>query len=436
MFEMSDWFKRAFGFTEPTDYQEAQERLLEKYDPEENTLNTMSLGAWRFSSLGELRKEALTRLQTASLPQGQAECSIAHVVGESFSLHRRNPGCTFQAASQFNCLEFASPNAIPEDGVTGYMYDQTQGPACARACPPATAFRNYLVEWEDGGMKMRGQTTRRQLNGVESLHSALSGMAGCDLWRVHNGYLDASDGQLRILNKTLANLTEKERDSLKDKIRVGAHFGTSCGFSGQNELLVGQVFAAAPAVGYSRSTSALFEGICRLILESEYESTLWATLLNHHTTPGNKPEVPTVFLTKLGGGVFANSPEWIAGSLQQAVQRFQSQCGRQVSVDIRLVHFGNIECVYEVLIPSRPKAPVSLPDNTLAKDEKKKKRSLSGPKQADTTDKKRPKRHNVWEGFSRESSDGILPLDMMTADSPFIPAKRPAKKGAKKNTSS
>ena len=32
----------------------------------------------------------------------------------------------FQAASQFNCLEFVDPYVIPEEGVTQYVYDKTQ----------------------------------------------------------------------------------------------------------------------------------------------------------------------------------------------------------------------------------------------------------------------------------------------------------------------
>ena len=41
----------------------------------------------------------------------------------------------FQAASQFNCLEFAGPEELPEDGVTQYDDDPTQGPACAGSQP-------------------------------------------------------------------------------------------------------------------------------------------------------------------------------------------------------------------------------------------------------------------------------------------------------------
>ncbi len=50
----------------------------------------------------------------------------------------------FQVASQFNCLEMVGPKVRPEDGISRYAADATQGPACALACPAATVFRNYF----------------------------------------------------------------------------------------------------------------------------------------------------------------------------------------------------------------------------------------------------------------------------------------------------
>jgi hypothetical protein len=48
-------------------------------------------------------------------------------------MHRlpENAGALFQVASQFNLLEMVSPSVTPEDGVTRYQDDHTQGPACA-----------------------------------------------------------------------------------------------------------------------------------------------------------------------------------------------------------------------------------------------------------------------------------------------------------------
>jgi len=51
-----------------------------------------------------------------------------------------NKYSTFQAASQFNCLEFVSPRIRPEQGVTRYRGDHTQGPACSISAGPATVY--------------------------------------------------------------------------------------------------------------------------------------------------------------------------------------------------------------------------------------------------------------------------------------------------------
>ena len=65
---------------------------------------------------------------------------------------------TVEVASQFNCLEMVGPGTRPEDGVTIYAKDATQGPACALACPAATVFRNYFAFGGQGGKnQVRGE---------------------------------------------------------------------------------------------------------------------------------------------------------------------------------------------------------------------------------------------------------------------------------------
>jgi hypothetical protein len=54
-------------------------------------------------------------------------------------------GALFQVAPQFNALEMTGPGVTPEDGVTRYQCDHTQGPACAIAAGAATIYRNYFV---------------------------------------------------------------------------------------------------------------------------------------------------------------------------------------------------------------------------------------------------------------------------------------------------
>ena len=93
----------------------------------------------------------------------------------------------FQVASQFNLLEMTGPSITPEDGVTRYSSDHTQGPACAIAAGAATIYRNYFVPVDGEG----GQTRERELNALVHVGAALSARLDrpvSDLWTMRNGY--------------------------------------------------------------------------------------------------------------------------------------------------------------------------------------------------------------------------------------------------------
>ncbi len=73
-----------------------------------------------------------------------AGVSLSEVVPDVQALHLlpENAGAVFQVASQFNLLEMVGPSVTPEDGVGGYEFDRTQGPACAIACGAGSHRRN------------------------------------------------------------------------------------------------------------------------------------------------------------------------------------------------------------------------------------------------------------------------------------------------------
>ena len=50
-----------------------------------------------------------------------------------------------ELASQLNCLEMANPNITPEDGLTMYIRDHTQGPVCAMATPAVWRIVNSSI---------------------------------------------------------------------------------------------------------------------------------------------------------------------------------------------------------------------------------------------------------------------------------------------------
>ena len=80
-----------------------------------------------------------------------------------------------------------SPEVTPEQGVTRYQHDATQGPACAIAAGAATIYRNYFVPVGDAV----GQTSNRQLDGLADLGAALGKALSLpveSLWTMRNGY--------------------------------------------------------------------------------------------------------------------------------------------------------------------------------------------------------------------------------------------------------
>ena len=94
------------------------------------------------------------------------------VTGDVRKMHQapEYAGALFQVASQFNALETVGPSVTPEDGVTRYEHDHTQGPACAMAAGAATIYRNCFVPVGD----QIGQTTHIQLDGLADVGAELS----------------------------------------------------------------------------------------------------------------------------------------------------------------------------------------------------------------------------------------------------------------------
>ena len=253
----------------------------------------------------------------------------AEEIGDVAAKHAlpANRHATFQVASQFNCLEFVGPSVTPEDGITGYVRDRTQGPACSIACGPATAYRNFFAPVRG----QTGQASRNQINNLEDLcveidrksakrRRGSDGFSGPSLGsrflEVRGGYTLASHRQLAHLNAVLRSLSEEELDELRQCLRVGVHADvqvTSFAWgsravkdSGQQ---VTQVFGSACSVAYNRdawinsgfgllwglssshfvprrlavvlqeSSQQDWEPLARLVLEASYEATLLSALL-------------------------------------------------------------------------------------------------------------------------------------------------------------
>jgi hypothetical protein len=172
------------GFRE-TDYDDSRAKLKDEGTRLRSLVNDKDygIGDLELVSLQSLRERVKS---TGGLP-GSLKVSV--VTGDVRHMHQspENAGALFQVASQFNLLEMIGPEVTPEQGVTRYQYDRTQGPACAIAAGAATIYRNYFAPVGGG----YGQTEERQFDGLADLGECFStafSMPVASLWRMQNGY--------------------------------------------------------------------------------------------------------------------------------------------------------------------------------------------------------------------------------------------------------
>lgn len=153
----------------------------------------------------------------------RSQLNFFHITADVSALHTNpnNDGDVFQAASQFNSLEMPSPHATPRDGITNYVCDRTQGPACALACPAATVYRNYFVN----GM---GQGDEQ----IDCLQDAgvVVGNEESEFWEMKNGYaLPTSAEKMKELGSRLRSqmgTCTSDFDVALAKLRVGVQWST------------------------------------------------------------------------------------------------------------------------------------------------------------------------------------------------------------------
>jgi hypothetical protein len=107
-------------------------------------------------------------------PPGRLKVSV--VTGDVREMHQapEYAGALVQVASQFNVLEMTGPSVSPEEEVTRYIRDRTQGPACAIAAGAATIYRNYFLPVAGES----GQTSTRQIDGLAEVGRSLSAALG------------------------------------------------------------------------------------------------------------------------------------------------------------------------------------------------------------------------------------------------------------------
>jgi len=316
------WFEDLFGFAE-SDWATTRKRFALEGDRLRSLANGKSwqIGVLETPSLGELRARA---------GEGSVgELRVENICAEAQRLHADPEACgsLVQVASQFNLLEMIGYEVSPEEGVTRYASDRTQGPACALAAAPATVYRNYFALV--GGQS--GQTHERQLDMLADLAAALP---GGERIRMRNGYALLDPSTLTAIDAALGSASETQLDAWRSLLRIGLHWNVEVTANGPARgQLVAQAFCSALPVSYNHhSDRAAWRRFATLVLEAAYEATLLAALENAQRGGASR-----VYLTLLGGGAFGNSREWILHALRRGLTRL-----RKRPLDVRIVSYGNI----------------------------------------------------------------------------------------------
>ena len=340
-----DWFEKLFGFVDdkPTEFDENWARFA--YDAQTGVLSlrddpsrTWKAGKFEVASFGDLHNAAEKKTRELTFT---GKATIRFVSGDVAILHSdpEYAGACFQAASQFNCLEFAKNDVTPEMGVANWVVDLTQGPACAISCGAGTIVRTYFAH--EGGTQP--QRAGNQINTLDDVIEDLTSKAGAAsiLVDVRNGYTDSDKKRLTLLADTVNRLSPEDRKSVMNLLKVGVQIDTqvTCKKTASsqkyfwhmvpNGQLVTQVYASALAVSaeYACCDPDAWGPLARLVLEAAYKATIYAAILHAQTRP-------KVVLTALGGGVFGNKDEWIADAMVGALSMFSP-----VGIDVVINEF-------------------------------------------------------------------------------------------------
>jgi hypothetical protein len=321
------WFEELFGFAEdlPSVRSNFTVRECSNHIKLECAANRRSFNAGRFSlvnvdSFAALRQTPSATPGTLHVIRGQgnsgSNTNICSVL-ESQSLPEFN-GATFQAASNFNCLEFCGAGDAARQGVTRYIHDHTQGPYCALGAGAALVYRNYFVRHSNGAV---GQIEKE----IELL--ANTPLAPY----VKSGY--------PLLNwESLAKIADANWDDLS-QFYVGLHEncevttrlvpGLGIQVTGiPKDQIVHHVYAAAFNFAGSVPLNKQTRLIGEKLLCAEYQATVMAAWEMSRLYPGRAGSNRLV-LTALGGGVFANPREMIVAAVASCTDMIR-ESGLQV----------------------------------------------------------------------------------------------------------
>jgi hypothetical protein len=299
----------------------------------------------------------LKKYQTYELSKDALKNITYNIIKEdivSLINNKSSPTDVFQAASQFNLLEMAQEDVPPENGISNYYKDNSQGPRVAIASPIGTFFRNYLIYnnyalYETTDIDGYPQTTDKQFNTLQTLLDLpelkfikvnTNPTQGEYLYK--NGYCFINPTQEQ------SNFAQANQNLFEEHLKVGVQWNSPLLINYNRKLC--QVYCSGlpfgsyalkyglklDSDGYEDRIKPFAVGI----LKAAFKCTLQVAV--------NKLDLLTddsrinVYLTAVGSGEFKNPMEWVVEALIYALNDF-----KHYPLDVIMVTYGGVHPLLE-----------------------------------------------------------------------------------------
>lgn len=332
--DQRNWFDALFGFSDKSldrltlNGDDALERNKSnfEYDPSTGVLRSRIISdEW---NAGSFTTERLSYLRTLRGADTRGKTTVRFVTEDVAILHGdpEYAGAVFLASSNLDCLqhEARSLSVTRASGVADYVYQRTQGAACAISCAPGTIVRNYFAH-------------DTEVNTLSAVIERLSGGANKrQLLEVRHGSAYAVNAaDLTALSTKIDHLSPKEREMTMGLLEVGIQEDTevTCAKLAADgkwyrlvrkdpALRVTQVLAGALQIAEEANVQWL--SLASLVFEAAYEATLHVAAKSELRSGSANNTNQTVVLTALCGEY---APRWLAeataAALGRALLKFQ-----------------------------------------------------------------------------------------------------------------
>ena len=308
-FSPGNWFKQLFGFYETPDAVQqhitCNNRMIAS-DVNHKSYDVGELEIQTVSSFTNLPKRGHGTFNIIIGNRANTE-HIEMVDALAMQSVRANDGATYQAASNFNALEFASCRQSASDGVTCYAKDRTQGPYIALACPQSAVYRNYFCKHPsdptcvgqlDKELNLLSDTPIHVVHGYPMIGVDKSNrLKGLDFdWSNEDNYHICVHKNCPVL------MTRGTLGSFKmcDKMKLVANHVYVAAFN-FNKYVVHNEFT---------------DRLSTHMLTAEYKATVLAAWENSiQMEKEGRSGAKKLYLTLIGGGVFNNPSDVIANAI-------------------------------------------------------------------------------------------------------------------------